>query len=48
MVNLLLEYLTEMGEGALNPEIEVAAYHLIRILVFIFDYSGHIYNLLLI
>ena len=48
MVDLLLEYLAEVGERALYPEIEVAADDLIRVLVLIFDYTGHIYKILLI
>jgi hypothetical protein len=48
VVDLLLEYLAEVGEGALNPEIEVATDDLLRFLVLIFDYTGHIYKILLI
>jgi hypothetical protein len=48
MLDLLLENLAEVVEGALNSEIEVAADDLIRVLVLIFDYTGHIYKILLI
>jgi hypothetical protein len=48
VVDLLLEYLAEVVEGALYPETEIAADDLIRVLVLIFDYTGHIYKILLI
>ena len=48
MLDLLLEYLAEVVEGALYPETEIAADDLIRVLVLIFDYTRHIYKILLI
>ena len=48
MFYLFLENLTEVIERALQLEPEVALDNLVRVLVLILHYTGHIYKILII